>query len=110
MSDNTFPIILGNVVTHSPMYIVWVIGIILAIATWKRNPRPSLFAVLAITLLFIFDLISIFVLTIPMRLTERGKAVTHIGTMILIANLTLTILKAGSWGFLLAAIFGGRKQ
>lgn len=110
MWNETVPIVLGNMVTHFPMYIVWLIGIILAIATWKRNPKPSLFAVLAIALLFMLDLINIFVLTIPMRLTKQGYAVTHISTMILIANLTLTILKAGSWGFLLAAIFSGRKR
>jgi hypothetical protein len=102
--------ILTNMAIHIPLYLVWLVGIILALATWNRNPRPSLFALLGIVAMFVFDMISIYMITIPMQLGEKGYAVANIAMVISIANVVLTILKACGWGLLLAAIFVGRKR
>jgi hypothetical protein len=110
MLNPVITVILTNMAIHIPLYLAWLIGIILAVMTWKRNPRPSLLAILGIASMFVFDLISIFMITIPMRLSEKGHASTNIAMVMSITNVAMTILKAGSWGLLLTAIFIGRKN
>jgi hypothetical protein len=102
--------ILTNMAIHIPLYLVWLVGFILAIVTWKRNLQPSLFAILGIASMFVFDLISIYMITVPMRLSGKGYPATNIAMVMSIANVALTILKAGGWGLLLAAVFVGRKR
>ena len=109
MMNPVITTILTNMAIHIPLYLVWLAGIILALITWKRNSQSSLFAILGIVSMFIFDLISIYMITVPMRMSGKGYAGAHIAMVISIANVVLTILKAGSWGLLLAAIFIGRK-
>jgi hypothetical protein len=108
MQKEVLMIILSNVMMHIPIYLAWLAGVILAVGTWKRNARPSLFAILAIASMFVLDLIGIYMSTMPLRLNRHGYTSTHIGMLLPIVNLSLAILRAGSWGLLLAAIFSGR--
>jgi hypothetical protein len=84
-------------------------GIIIAIVTWKRNPRPSLLAILAIVFMLVFDLIAILLNIMPVRLTEQCYTMFRIGMLLSVANLALAILKAGGYVLLLAEIFSGRR-
>lgn len=109
MQKDLIMITLSSIAIHIPIYLVWLAGIIMAIVTWKRNPRPSLFAILAIAFNFVLSLIGIFVSTLPIRMTQQGYTMERISMLLLVVNCVVAILQAGSWGLLLAAIFSGRR-
>lgn len=109
MSEGTVRILISMVAANILMYLVWLTGIILACKTWKRNPKASLFTLLAIVFLFVFNLTSIFLSALPIALRDSDYSMVRIATLTGIAHVVLSILSAGSWGLLLAAIFIERK-
>jgi|WetSurMetagenome_2_1015567.scaffolds.fasta_scaffold329605_2 hypothetical protein len=108
MQNEILMITISNMATHIPVYLVWLAGIFLAIDSRKRNPRSSLFAILAIAFMFALNLIGIFMSTLPMRLNKQGYTMLNIGMILSVANIAMSILSAGGWGLLLAAIFSER--
>jgi hypothetical protein len=109
MQKELIMVAVSNIATHSPIYLVWLAGIVMAILTWKRNPRPSLFAILAIAFMFVLDLVGIFMVMLPLRLTQQGYSMTRISMLVTFVSVALAILRAGGWVLLLAAIFNGRR-
>jgi hypothetical protein len=107
--QNEFLIItIANMATHIPVYLVWLTGIIIAVGSRKRNPKSSMFAILAIAFMFALSLIGIFMAALPMQLNKQGYTMRNIGMILSAANIVISILSAGAWGLLLAAIFGER--
>jgi hypothetical protein len=109
MSQTITPFLISNITYHIPIYLVWLVGIILACSNRKRHPQASLFTLLAIASMFIFSLISMYVGLIPIIWRDRGYTLLHISMITGTANILLAILNACSYGLLLAAIFVERK-
>jgi hypothetical protein len=108
MQNEILMITISNMATHIPVYLVWLTGIFLAIGSRKHNPRSSLFTILAIAFMFVLNLIGIFLSILPIRLTKQGYTMMNIGMILSVARIAMSILSAGVWGLLLAAIFGER--
>jgi hypothetical protein len=109
MSEAIVPLLVSNFVYHIPIYLVWLAGIILAGSTRKRNPKASLFTILAIASMFVFNLISMYVAIMPIVWRERGYNILRLSMMTGGLTFLLAILNACSFGLLLAAIFIERK-
>jgi hypothetical protein len=91
------------------MYLIWLTGVVIACSTRKRNPTPSLFALLAIGAMFVLSLIGTYVGLMPLLWRERGYDLVRFSMISGVANILLSILNAGCFGLLLAAIFVDRK-
>jgi len=102
--------ILTNLAIQLPVLIAMLVGIIIAIATWKRNPKSSLFALIAIVLFFILRVLGAVMNLLPYMLSRQLDLFpSQIGFFSTVSGVILNILDAGAWGLLLAAIFSGRK-
>jgi hypothetical protein len=97
------------IIYQIPIYLVWLVGIILACTTQKRNPKTSLYTLLAIASLIVMNLAGICIGMMPLVLRDRGYAMFRISMITNGAHALLSILSAGGWGLLLAAIFIERK-
>jgi hypothetical protein len=109
MSHPITLLLISNIAYHIPLYLVWLAGIILACLTRKRNPRASLFTLLAIVSMFIVSAISIYVSVIPIIGADRGYPLLRLSMITAIARILLSILNACGFGLLLAAVFVNRK-
>jgi hypothetical protein len=109
MSKTIVPLLVSNFIYNIPLYLAWSAGIILAVSTRKRNPKASLFTILAIASMFVFGLISMYVAMIPIIWRERGYDLLRLGMTTAGLTFILAILNACSFGLLLAAIFIERK-
>jgi hypothetical protein len=90
--------LLAAVLTQLPVYLIWLVGLILALAGWKKHPSVSLVALIGFVILFLLALVT--QLTTP----RYGVNWSQAGIAFLEA-----LIRAGAWGLVLAAIFGWRK-
>jgi hypothetical protein len=110
MLNSGIIVILTNLAVHIPIYLVWLAGIVLSLLTWRRNPRPSLYAILGIVCLFVSDMISLYMTTALIRPGLDRTSYGHIATLMTIESVVMAIMRAISWGLLVAAIFVGRNR
>jgi hypothetical protein len=86
-------------------FVVYIIGIVLALTTWQWHPRASLLSLIAFVLLFLANALAVgiswFVL---FEYMDTASAVIWIsaGNMVLTASTTL------AWGLILFALFARR--
>ena len=103
------PAALGNLVTQSELLILYLVGIVIALFTWARHPRTSLFTIIALGGLLVLAVANVFVYSfLPAYFIQVGGSVTNATTVYAIINLVFNLLHAVAFGLLLAAIFGER--
>ncbi|MCJ7694575.1 MAG: hypothetical protein MUO40_04035 [Anaerolineaceae bacterium] len=103
--------ILINLATQLPILIAFIVGIIIAIVTWKRNPKPSLLALIALIILGLLTVIGSAAnfLTFILR-DEFGMALSQVYPITTAVFIILTILRGGAYGLLIGAVFSKRKK
>jgi hypothetical protein len=90
--------LIAAILTQAPVYLVWLVGIILALANWKKHPSVSLVALIGFVVLVLLAL-GTQIITV-----HHGVNWTQVGVAFLEA-----LIRAGAWGLVLAAVFGWRK-
>jgi hypothetical protein len=84
--------------TQTPVYLVWLIGIVLALVNWKKHSSVSLVALIAFVVLFLLAFVT------QLITPHHGVNWTQTGIAFFEA-----LIRAGAWGLVLAAVFGWRK-
>ena len=103
------PGFLGNQAVRAPLYLVWLVAIILAILRWSRHPRVSLATVLGVVALWGVSLcVSFLDLWLPYSLRAKGMSMVQVSRVYAAIAIVNSILQAGCWAVLLFAIFGWR--
>lgn len=91
---------------QSPILIIQLIGIGLAVFFWKRQPRTSLLVIIALTL-FLFQGVIIATInsSLPVWFIQNNTPTSQIGAIYLGLNVTTTCLNSLAWILLIAALF-----
>lgn len=93
-------------VSQSPVLLVWIGALFLAVTRWQQHPRTSLFTLIAVGLEFVALLSSLFVSSwfVPwMYQQEWGMA--NIGLALTASAFFHAIISAVAWGLLIYTIF-----
>jgi hypothetical protein len=95
-----------------PLYLTWLVGLIVAIVNWKKAPRSSLLTVIAVVILFLINVFGqLFSINFPIWAYEQSKMPSsQIGLILAGVGLVETLFVAACWGLIFIAIFNGRKQ
>jgi hypothetical protein len=103
--------VLTSLATSIPLFIVWLIGIAVALSRWRRHPRVSLFAVIAFAVMIgsmvVFRVIYILA---PLMMRERGWSPSEVGTIFGAIGIVSALINAAAWALILSAIFGWRAR
>jgi hypothetical protein len=95
---------------QSPVLLVWLAGMVIAVVTWRRHPRVSLLTVVALVILLVETLIDTFLsMWLAFILSESQMGAAQIGWVTAVVRVVAAVVAAIAWGITLAAIFGGRK-
>jgi hypothetical protein len=90
--------------------LVWLAGIVIALITWKKHPRVSLLAVVALAILLILNLVgSALNMLLPLYLQQSGVGFSQIGIINIARGIVQALVVALAWSLILAAMFGWRK-
>jgi len=105
------PVIGASLLSHGPLYAVWLVGVIFAALRWKRHPRVSLFAILALVLTMFLSIVAMsFSIILPLYMHRDGMPAERISIFIGVWSLVTSTLQAGCWVLLLIALFGWRGE
>ena len=101
---------LTNLANQLPILLTLIVGLIIAIVTWKRHPRTSLLALSAFVILSLTSLLeTVTNILLPMLHYDFGYfRMTGFTVTITIVNILWVLLRAGAYALLIAAIFGLR--
>lgn len=97
---------LGQYLLLLPLVIIWIVGIVIAITSWRKHPQISLYAVIGLGLLLLRGL---FVtganVWLPISMYERGMAVGRIGVITTMVGVLSALVASVGWVLILLAIF-----
>ena len=91
--------------------LVWLAGVILALASQRRHPKASQFTLIAIAIFFVESLVGAYInLYVPFILRDRGWIDAQLQMYFPFLGILLSLIRAAAWGFIFAAIFSRREQ
>jgi hypothetical protein len=94
-----------------PLYVIWIVAIVVAVSRWSRHPRVSLFCVIGVSVLFVQTLLSSLLTPwLQMTLTRGGLRASRLGLVMGGISLLVSLIRATAWGLLIAAIFIARNE
>jgi hypothetical protein len=100
---------LGQYLIRIPVFLVWVVGIVLAVITWSKHAKVSLLTIIAIVTFGVLGLISnTLSVWLPLRMHDYGWTPSRIGMILTVVGVVQSLVSAVLWGLLIAAIFGWR--
>jgi hypothetical protein len=100
-----------NLVTTTPIFIVWAIGIVLALSRWRRHPRASQFTIVALIVMIVVTVATrIIYILLPMTMRSSGWSPTEMAIIYNVIGIGSTLIQAIAWAMILWAIFGWRDQ
>jgi hypothetical protein len=103
--------VFSSLLVQLPVILAWLVGIVLSLSYWRQRPRVSRLTLVAICVLLAERLVGTYLsLYLPLTLRERGLSSNQIGISLSIVGFVRSLAQAGSWGLLLAAIFGRRAE
>jgi len=103
--------VLQALISALPLFIVWIIGLIVAIIRWKKSPKKAIFTLLAILIIGFALLLEITWSIFGIRWINTSRTGMQMGrTLVIVVPLTINLLRAGGWIFILLAIFSQPKK
>ena len=103
--ETTAGLFLTNYVYQIPVFIVWVVGAIVAIARWRRHPRPSLLLISALSILLLRALLTPIV---TFTAVHSNLGFERAGMVQGIIALVSSLVAASAWILMLVAALGWR--
>lgn len=90
-----------------PLYLIWIVGIVLAVIYRGRDRRVTILTAVALLLFLALD-IGGRVMTIATPTLMQGQGVETVSMLLAATNILSTLVSAGAWIMVLVAIFAGR--
>ena len=102
---------LTQLATTLPLLIAWLVGIIIAIVHWKKNPRTSLLTLIALVILGGVHILSVtFNTSFYYIASMNGMNGMTVRTIQIVVQVLFSLVNAGGWVMLLVALFGKSKK
>jgi uncharacterized membrane protein YdfJ with MMPL/SSD domain len=97
----------SSLAIQAPLVLLWLVGLGIALGRWKRHPRRSLLASVALGIL-VLDLIfgglaSTFA---PLIANEGNLSITDVGLVFAVIGVVRTAVHIVAWVLVLLALFG----
>jgi FtsH-binding integral membrane protein len=102
---NTLAVLLPNL----PLYLVWIVGLVLAVMYRRRDQRVAILTAVALTLFLAVSLCTNVVSSaVPSLTLSQGWSTQSISMIFAVTGILGALIAAGAWIMILVAIFSGR--
>ncbi|NOK59037.1 MAG: hypothetical protein GFH27_549349n32 [Chloroflexi bacterium AL-W] len=102
--------LLFNLLTQTPLFLVWGVGLVVAFLRWQRHPRVSLLLVIALIGLGLDAIIGTSLsIWLPIAHMQSGWNVEQLGWMMGSVSVLRVLFGSVLWGLILVAVFSGRQ-
>lgn len=97
---------LGSYISALPLFIVWLVGFVLSLVHWERDPKLSRLTLIATAgFLVTSPLFEYLNARMPLLMRERGLSASQLGAWYGILGVSRSLVSAGLWVLLLVALF-----
>jgi hypothetical protein len=98
-----------GLLVSSPVYIVWIVGLVIAVTRWSRHPQVSLLAVSGLAILLVREVVATLVAPwLQMSLIRGSMMPSRLGFIFGLLNFVGALIRAVGYGLVLAALFTRR--
>lgn len=102
-------LLLSVLVSQLPLLLVWGVGVVLAITSWRRHRAVSALVLIVIAGSVLQSVLNVYLnMYLPSWLLARDARFAEAALIPMVRNFINAALDALWWGLLLAAIFGWR--
>ena len=109
MSQNSILPVLMQLAGQTPVLLVYVVGIILALVFWGRHRMPSMLTMIACVVMLVASIgQTILWHTLLQMRDSLGWPMQKYGSMMSMVSLVSSVVRAIALGVLLAAVFAAR--
>jgi hypothetical protein len=92
---------------QGPFYVIWLVGLVVALVNWSKCPRPALLTVLALVLMFVASAANVF---FWYAITSAGGlGGPDVAFKLSAVNWGFNFVRAVAYGLLFWAVFGWRR-
>ncbi len=100
---------MSQMLPRLPLFVAWIVAVLLAVLRWKQHPRVSMLVVAAVAVLALETIVNAFVVTsMPMMMRSSGTSLASMGVFMAVYSTVSNVIAAGAWGMMIAAAFGWR--
>lgn len=111
MDNAMLPVYFLSLLPNTPVYLVWIIGLVLSIIHRRRHSKVSLFTFISLSMFVVISLVGAFLgIWLPVNFYNNGLDAREIGIISMSINVITSLVLSVAWGLIIAAIFGWRKQ
>jgi hypothetical protein len=108
-SSGLLAAILTSFLVHIPTLLVWIAGAVLALMHWRKHPQVSMFTLAALGIFMVLTVAgTILSVWLPVTIMRDSGDSNRLGITLAISGCIQSLIAAGAWGLILAAIFKGR--
>ena len=108
-SSGLLAAILTSCVVHIPTLLVWIAGAVIAFMHWRKHPQVSMFTLIALGIFIVLTIAgTILSIWLPVTVMRDSGDSSRLGITLTISGCIQSLIAAGAWGLILAAIFKGR--
>jgi hypothetical protein len=109
MNDTkVFSELLGGIAVQLPVLLVCLVGIMVALVSWRRSPAASLWTFLAFCLAFLLCILIPISQQAMLRMMKESSVDERV-TGNIVLGVVWSIFRAGSYILLLVGVYAGRK-
>jgi hypothetical protein len=92
-----------------PVAAAWIVALALAVRRWERHRSVSAWTVTGISILFVTGVAGRAVsVLLPLSAMRAGRSYSEMGLVLTGVAMVTSVVSAGAWAFIIAAIFGER--
>lgn len=104
-------VILQGLLAALPLFIIWIVGLVVAIIQLKKNPKSGIFTLLGIPVIGLAFLLDFTWNTFGLRWINTSPEVWRMArTLLIVIPLAINLIRAGGWVLILLAIFSQPKK
>jgi hypothetical protein len=106
------PYVFTQFLTWLPLYLLWLLGIILALVRWQRHPTVSILAGLAFVVLIVNGMASTTTIAwLPGYLqTGQNYSAEQVAHVLTVVRVFFNLISTLAWALILVAIFAERNR
>lgn len=102
---------LAQLMVQLPIWTALIVGLVIALVTWRRHPRVSLLSSIALTIFLLQTLLGALInVALPQIIASSGLGTSQLSGFLTIYGTGQSLISAVAWGLLLWAMFGARSE
>jgi hypothetical protein len=100
----------SSLLSMLPIFIAWTVAVVIAVRRWEQHRNVSAWLVIGVSILFATGVFGrVIGVALPMTMSRRGTSAAQLGWVLAGWSMVSSIISAGGWAFVIAAVFGERR-